>query len=81
MVKEEAGELNSAVFLRNQNRIEEQRRVSIHIRRMEDKTKGSGTTKVTITDSGGNITKLTYKAKIDEAMALGNKKLGHQTEG
>ena len=48
---------------------------------MEGKTKGGGTIEVTITDSDGNITELTDKAKIDKAMALGNEKLGHQTEG
>ena len=81
MVKEEAGEIKAPVFLCNQNRIEEHKRVSRNISRMEDKTKGGGTTKITLTDSDGNITELTDKVLIDEAMVLGNERLGYQTEG
>ena len=55
LVTEEAGELAAAVFLCNQNRTEEQKRVSRNIRRMEGKTKESGTNKVTIPDIDGNI--------------------------
>ena len=40
LVKEEAGEIKAAAFLRNQNRIEEQRRVARNIRRMEGGKKG-----------------------------------------
>ena len=35
--KEEAGELKASVFLRNQHRLEEQRRVDRNIKRMEGK--------------------------------------------
>ena len=36
MAKEEAGEMADAVYLRNRNRIEGQRRVARNIKRMED---------------------------------------------
>ena len=39
IVKDKADELKAAVFLYNHNRIEEQKRVSRNIRRMEGKTK------------------------------------------
>ena len=81
MVKEEAGELKSAVFLRNQNRIEEQKRVARNIRRTEGKMKGGSTTKVTIVDVDGNSTHLVNKKEIEMVMAKGNEALGHQTEG
>ena len=37
MVKEEAREMKAATFLRNQNRVEEQRRVAINMRHVEGK--------------------------------------------
>ena len=46
--KEEIGEMKAAVYLRNQTRIEEQRRVARNVIRIVGKTKGGGTTKVTI---------------------------------
>ena len=81
MVKEEAGELKSAVFLRNKNRIEEQRRVARNIRRTEGKMKGGSTTKVTIVDVDGNSTHLVNRKEIEMVMAKDNEGLGHQTEG
>ena len=81
MVKEEAGELKAAVFLRNQNRIEEQRRVARNIRRTEGKMKGGSTTKVTVVDVDGNSTHLVNRKEIEMVMAKGNEALGHQTEG
>ena len=35
--KEEAGEMKAAVYLRNRNRIENQRRIARNIKRMEGK--------------------------------------------
>ena len=58
LVKVETGEIKAAVFLRNQNRIEEQRRVARSIRRMEGKLKGGNTTKITIDDEDGNTIEL-----------------------
>ena len=81
MVKEEAGEMKAAVFLRNQNRIEEQRRVARNVRRMEGKIKGGSTTKVVIQDDIGDRVELVDKVEIERAMAAGNEKVGHQTEG
>ena len=42
IANEEAGELKAAVSLCNQNRVEEQRRVSRNTRRMRGKMKGGG---------------------------------------
>lgn len=80
MVKEETGELKAVVFLRNQNRIEEQRQVAQNIRHMEGKMKGGSTTKVTIKDVNDNSTESLNKLYIERALARGNKSLGHQTE-
>ena len=81
MVKEEAGELKAAVFLRNHIWIEEQDRVVRNIRRMEGKMKGISTTKVTIVDEYSNSAKLINRSDIDLAMANGKEKLVHQKEG
>ena len=49
MAKEEAGELNAAVYLRNRNRIESQRRIVRYVKRMEGKSKGGRTTQINTT--------------------------------
>lgn len=81
LVKEEAGEIKAAVFLRNQNRIEDQRRFARNVRRMEGKMKGGNTTKINIDDKNGNTIELTNRVDIDKVMARENEKMGHQTEG
>ena len=81
MVKEEAGGLKVAVFLCNQNLIEEQRRVSRNIGRMEGNMKGDSTTNVTIVDEHGNSTELINKLDIERDVANGNENLGHQIKG
>ena len=48
---------------------------------MEGKAKGDGTIKITMVDNEGNKVELVSKLDIESAMAVGNEKLGHQTEG
>ena len=81
MAKEEARETKAAVYLRNQNRIEEQRRVARNVKRMEGNIKGGSTTKVIINDDMGNKIELVNRVDIECAMSVGNEKVGHQTEG
>ena len=73
--------MKAAVFLRNQNKIEEQRRMARNVRRMEGKIKGGSTTEVIINDNLGNKVELVNKVDIERAMAVDNEKVGHQTEG
>ena len=51
LVKEEAGEIEAAVYLRNRNRIEDQHRIARNIKRMEGKSKGGSTTHINTTNS------------------------------
>ena len=46
MAKEETGEINAVVILRNEKHIEAQRRLFRNIRYMEDKIKGDSTSKI-----------------------------------
>ena len=46
LAKEEAGEIKAAIFLRNMNHVEAQRRLFRNIRHMEGKIKGGCTAKV-----------------------------------
>ena len=64
MAKEEAGETKAAVYLRNQNRIEEQRRVARNVKRMEGKIKRGSTTRVIINDDMGNKVELVNRVDI-----------------
>ena len=52
MEKKEAGELSAAVFLRNVNHIEVQRRLFRDIRHTEGNIKGDSTFKVTAQEHG-----------------------------
>ena len=79
MVKEEAGELKAATFLRNMNHVEAQRRLFRNIRHMEGKVKGGCTSKV-IKTIDGIEEELTKKDDIERLCATGNEQLYHQTE-
>ena len=81
LVKEEAGQMKALVFLRNQNIIEEQRRVAHNVRRIEGKAKGGGTNKITLVDNEKNKVELVKKVDTTNVMAVGNAKVGPQTEG
>ena len=81
MAKEEAGEVKAAVYLRNRNRIEGQRRVARNIKRMEGKAKGGSTTQITTTNSDGIVTEYTQKVPIERVIANSNDINSHQTEG
>ena len=59
MDKEEAGEIKAAVFLRNMNSIEAQRRLFHNIRATENKIRGGSTTQVTITNKNGKVAEYT----------------------
>ena len=61
IVKEEAGKIKAAKFLRNQNRVEEQRQVARNMRYMEGKVKGGSITQVNIVDKDGTNTELIIK--------------------
>ena len=80
LAKEEAGELKAAVYLRNVNHREAQRRLFRNIRHMEGKIKGGSTSKLT-TLVNGHTVEHTDKASIDSLMAAANEKKYHVTEG
>ena len=73
--------MKSATLLRNQNRIEKQRQVARNIRRMEGKAKGGSTTQVKIINEDNIVTDLTHKDDINNTIAEGNEKVGHQKRG
>ena len=79
MAKEEAGEGDAATFLRNMNNLEKTRRLFKNIRRMEKKSRGGCTSKVTILKNG--IEKeYTDKQLIDQACADENQRKYHLSE-
>ena len=53
--KEEAGDTTAAVYLRNLNRVERQRKKFQNIRQMEKKIKGGSTNKVIVTKDNGEV--------------------------
>ena len=72
--------MNAAVFLRNANHIEAQRRLFRNIRHMEGKMKGGSTSKLT-TQVNGVTTEHTDKDSIESIIAIANEKKYHVTEG
>ena len=80
LAKEEAGELDAAVYLRNVNHIEAQRRLFRNIRHMEGKIKGGSTSKLT-TKINGELVEHTDKGSIERIIATANQKKYHVTEG
>ena len=51
------------------------------MRRTEGQIKGGSTTQMKIVGESGAVTKLTNKDDIHNTVAVGNDKVGHQTEG
>ena len=79
MAKEAAGEGDAATFLRNMNNLEKTRRIYRNIRRMEKKSRGGCTSKVTISTHG--IEKeYTDKDQIDQVCADENQRKYHLSE-
>ena len=81
LAKEEAGEIKVAVYLRNRNSIEGQRRISRNIKRMEGKSRGGSTTQINTTNTDGVTTEYTSKEPIEKIIAKGNDENSHQCEG
>ena len=80
--KEEADELKDADFLRNQNIMEEQKRVARNSRPMEGKMKrgSGGTAQIRIVEEDRSIKELVNRLGIENAITKDNEKIGHQTE-
>ena len=76
MVKRRGRGIESCDFLRNQNIIEKQRRVSRNIRSVEGIRKEGSTTKVMIDEGEVNTTELTSNIEIYCATATSNENLG-----
>ena len=81
LAREEAGLGEAAIYLRNLNRIENQRRLYQNIRIMEKKHKGGSTSKVIITSKDGSTEEYTSKLPMEKVIASSNEKQWHQTEG
>ena len=79
LAKEAAGEGDAAVFLRNLNNLEKTRRLFRNIRRMEKKSRGGCTSKVT-TRANGVETEHTDKHTIDQVCAKENQRKYHLPE-
>ena len=80
LAKEEVGELDAAVYLRNVNHLEAQRRLFRNIRHMEGKIKGGSTSKLT-TKINGEFVEHTDKGSIEKIIATANQVKYHITEG
>ena len=79
--KEAVGEITAATYIRNLNRVEQQRRVFQNIRKMEDKVKGSSTNKVIITEENGDVTEYNKKEDMEKVIASSNEKNGIKPKG
>ena len=80
MAKEEGVKIKAAVFLRNMNFIEAQRRLFRNIRTMTNKNRGGSTTQVTITDKYGRVAEQNERKNIERLIAKPTEKW-HQIEG
>ena len=79
--KEAAGEITAATYIRNLNRVEQQRRVFQNIRRMEDKVKGGSTNKVIITEENGDVKEYNKKEDMEKVIASSNEKKASNRRG
>ena len=79
LAKEAAGEGDAAVILRNLNKLEKTRRLFRNIRRMENKSRGGCTSKVT-TYTNGIEKEYTAKDQIDQVCADENQRKYHLPE-
>ena len=77
LAKEEAGQIKAAMYLRNLNRIEGQRKLFRNIRVMEEKVKGDSTSKVTITSNSGQTLEYTDKKSMEEVISPCNESKWH----
>ena len=75
------GEITAATYIRNLNRVEQQRRVFQNIRRMEDKVKGGSTNKVIITEENGDVKEYNKKEEMEKVIASSNEKNGIRQKG
>ena len=76
-VKEDAGEMDAAVYLCSRNRIEEQGRIFRNIHTMENKLRGGATSLIHVIDDNGNIKELTSKSEIEKVIARSNERKYH----
>ena len=81
MAKEESGEINTAVFLRNMNSIEAQRRLSRNIRTMDNTIRGGSIIQVIITDKHGRVAEYTEMKDIERLIKKTMVNKWHQKEG
>ena len=72
IAKEKAGEMKSAVYLRNRNKIEGQTRVARNINRMEGKAEGGSATQTNSTNDDGVTIQYTSKEPIERIIAKSN---------
>ena len=79
--KEEAGEIKAAIYLRNYNRMEAQRRLFRNIKYVENKIKGGATVQIRVKDKEGNDVDYTDRDNIEKLILENIEGREHQTEG
>ena len=80
LAKEDEGEMKSASYLKNINRVEPQRRIYRNIWTMEKKWKGENTARVNITKEDGTIDEFNTEKPMKKVMLASNETKWHPCE-